>query len=435
MQTFFTTEQLRNPDIKRSQSALRACVHCGMCLATCPTYQVLGDELDSPRGRIYLIKDMLEKERIPDTKTVHHLDRCLSCLACTTTCPAGVDYMHLIDYARAYIHRHYRRAWDDRALRWMLAHLLPYPNRFRAVLLGARLLRPLARFMPDARLRAMLDMTPKRIYRNRPETRPQVHHAQGKRKHRVALLTGCVQGVLNPRIHAATIRLLTRAGCDVVIAENTGCCGALTHHMGREADAHAFAARNIHAWMIEARGSGLDAIAINTSGCGVTLKNYQAMFAETELADDAAHISSMCMDISELIDNWNIVPRALQSKARPMRIAYHAACSLQHGQKITTTPKALLQRAGFTVVEPVNSHLCCGSAGVYNILQPKIATELQQRKVATLTDLTPEAIATGNIGCMTQIGAKTGIPVVHSVELLDWALGGECPKTLSKAGA
>src|SRR6056297_2286747 len=369
MQTTFTENQLQDLDFQRSNEILRACVHCGFCTATCPTYQVLGDELDSPRGRIYLIKDMLENERVPDEKTVKHIDRCLSCLACMTTCPSGVHYMHLVDHARDYIEQRYKRPMGDRALRWVLSKILPYPGRFRLALLGAKLGRPLARFMPDPRLRAMLEMAPRQVPPVSRNDDPQVFAAEGPRRMRVALMTGCAQRALNTDINDATIRLLTRLGCEVVIAEGAGCCGALTHHMGKTAESNATAARNIRAWRAEMAGEGLDAIVINTSGCGTTVKDYGHMFRGEVLAEDAAAVSEISMDISELLMQLDLPEGAGQG----LRVAYHAACSLQHGQKIKSYPKDLLKRAGFSVVEPADSHLCCGSAGTYNLMQPKIS--------------------------------------------------------------
>jgi glycolate oxidase iron-sulfur subunit len=453
MRTEFTPEQLRDPAVARSNEVLRACVHCGFCTATCPTYAVLGDELDSPRGRIYLIKDMLEKDRPADAKTVKHIDRCLSCLACMTTCPSGVHYMHLVDHARAHIERTYRRPAAERALRWTLAQILPYPGRFRLALLGAKIGRPLRALMPDARLRAMLEMAPRRIPPVSRNDDPQVFPAEGERRRRVALMTGCAQRALNTDINDATIRLLARLGCEVVIARGMGCCGALVHHMGKEAESHAFAAANIRAWMAEARGDGLDAIVINTSGCGTTVKDYGHMMRTGPLAEDAAEVSRLAVDVSELlaelmpkddraatnparraVAGTDAAPGDRQSAeewpGRGMRVAYHAACSLQHGQQIKTHPKALLKRAGFEVVEPADSHLCCGSAGTYNLMQPAISAELKRRKVATIEALRPEVIAAGNIGCMMQIGGGTETPVVHTVELLDWATGGPRPRAL-----
>ncbi|MCA0846200.1 glycolate oxidase subunit GlcF [Salipiger thiooxidans] len=430
MQTNFTDEQLQDPGTARANEILRACVHCGFCTATCPTYQVLGDELDSPRGRIYLIKDMLENERVPDEKTVKHVDRCLSCLACMTTCPSGVHYMHLVDHARAYIEENYKRPWSDRALRWLLAQIIPHPTRFRMALLGAKIGRPFARFLPDPRLRAMLDMAPKTIPPVSRNDDPQSFAAEGNYRKRVALMTGCAQKALNTDINDATIRLLTRLGCEVVVVEGAGCCGALTHHMGKEHESHGSAARNIRAWTREMDEDGLDAIVINTSGCGTTVKDYGHMFRNDPLAEDAARVSAIAMDVSELLMQLDLPEGA----DKGTRVAYHAACSLQHGQKIKTFPKDLLRRAGFEVVEPADPHLCCGSAGTYNLLQPEISGKLKARKVRTLEAKAPDIIAAGNIGCMMQIGSGTGVPVVHTVELLDWATGGPRPRALTAGG-
>ncbi|MEO1109490.1 MAG: glycolate oxidase subunit GlcF [Pseudomonadota bacterium] len=427
MQTTFTDDQLKDPGTRRANEILRNCVHCGFCTATCPTYQVLGDELDSPRGRIYLIKDMLENERVPDEKTVKHIDRCLSCLACMTTCPSGVHYMHLVDHAREYIENNYKRPLSDRVLRWVLAQILPYPMRFRWALIGAKLGRPFRWLMPDARLRAMLDMAPKYIPPVSRNDDPQSFAPKALRKKRVALMTGCAQKALNTDINDATIRLLTRLGCEVVVAEGAGCCGALTHHMGKSRDSHAAAAANIRAWTQEMNGDGLDAIVINTSGCGTTVKDYGHMFRNEDLAEDAARVSGMTMDISELLMQLDMPEQGDQG----LTVAYHAACSLQHGQKIKTYPKDLLKRAGFKVFEPSDSHLCCGSAGTYNLMQPEISAKLKDRKVRTLEAKKPDIIAAGNIGCMMQIGSATEVPIVHTVELLDWATGGPKPRALS----
>lgn len=428
MQTTFTPEQLKDPGIQRANEILRSCVHCGFCTATCPTYQVLGDELDSPRGRIYLIKDMLEAGRPADEKTVKHLDRCLSCLACMTTCPSGVHYMHLIDHARAHVEKTYRRPLADRMLRAVLARVIPYPGRFRLALLAARIGRPLARFFPDPRLRAMLAMAPRSIPPVSRNDDPQVFPAQGAPRMRVALMTGCAQKALNTDINDATIRLLQRLGCEVVITRGQGCCGALTHHMGKTDQAHASAAANIRAWTREKDAKGLDAIVINTSGCGTTVKDYGHMFRTDPLAREAELVSALALDVSELLGKLGLP----QGPPKGVRVAYHAACSLQHGQQVKSAPKDLLKRAGFEVVEPADSHLCCGSAGTYNLLQPEISGELKRRKIATLEAKTPQVIAAGNIGCMMQIGSGTGIPVVHTVELLDWATGGPQPRALAQ---
>ncbi|SEA84948.1 glycolate oxidase subunit GlcF [Rubrimonas cliftonensis] len=431
MQTTFTEAQLADPQVARSNQILRKCVHCGFCTATCPTYVTLGDELDSPRGRIYLIKQMLEQGRPADEKTVKHIDRCLSCLACMTTCPSGVHYMHLVDHAREHIEKTYRRPWDDRALRWLLSVVLPYPTRFRLAILGAWAAKPFARFLPR-KLRAMVEFAPATLPPPSPMDRPQVFPAQGPRRARMALMTGCAQRALDTDINEATIRLLTRHGVEVVVAEGQGCCGALTHHMGKTGLAHATAARNIRAWVREMDGAGLDAVVINASGCGTTVKDYGHMFrTEAGLAGDAARVSAITRDISEVMVALEL---SAPDKAPALRVAYHAACSLQHGQKIRAHPKTLLKSAGFEVVEPAESHLCCGSAGTYNLTQPEIAAQLKERKAANLAATAPQVIAAGNIGCIAQIASTRIAPVVHTVELLDWATGGPKPAKLTAAG-
>lgn len=427
MQTHFTEEQLLDPATGRMNDILRSCVHCGFCTATCPTYQLLGDELDSPRGRIYLIKEMLENDRPADAHTVKHLDRCLSCLSCMTTCPSDVHYMHLIDHARAYIEETFRRPLPDRLLRWLLMQVLPYAGRFRLTLAGAKLARPFRRVFPP-RLRAMVEMAGAPIAAPAEHDRPQVHAAIGKRKYRVTLLTGCAQPALNSDINAATIRLLTRHGCDVVIAKSMGCCGALPHHLGKPEQTQKLALRNILAWTEEADGEGLDAIIINTSGCGTVIKDYGHIFAESPSTQEAARVAALTKDVTEFMAEIGLENA---TAAPPLRVAYHAACSLQHGQRVTEAPKALLREAGFEVVEPRNAYLCCGSAGTYNLLQPELASELQRQKVATLAATGPEVIAAGNIGCMMQIGDAAGAPIVHTAELLDWATGGPQPCALS----
>jgi glycolate oxidase iron-sulfur subunit len=428
MQTSFTAEQLKDPGNRSSEKVLRSCVHCGFCTATCPTYVLLGDELDSPRGRIYLMKQMLESGKPPSAETVKHIDRCLSCLSCMTTCPSGVHYMHLVDHGRAYIEEHYRRPWPDRLNRWILQRTIPYPRLFRLSLLGAALARPFARFLP-AKLRTMLDLAPGAIAARSSVDRPQVFAAHGERRARVALLTGCAQQVLAPQINEATVRLLTRLGVEVVVPKGMGCCGALTHHMGKEHSALAFARTNIDAWTRELDGDGLDAVVINASGCGTTVKDYGFMLREDRAyAEKAARISSLARDVTEVLGELGLPPAATDTD---LVVAYHSACSMQHGQKITTLPKQLLAQAGFTVKDVPEGHLCCGSAGTYNLLQPEIAAQLRDRKVANIESTRPQAIASGNIGCITQIATGTAIPVVHTVELLDWATGGPRPSALA----
>ncbi len=425
MQTNFTDEQMQDPGIERANEILRTCVHCGFCTATCPTYQILGDELDSPRGRIYLIKDMLENNRTPDEKTVLHVDRCLSCLACMSTCPSGVHYMHLMDHAREYINDHYKRPFFDRGMRFVLSKILPYPNRFRLAIYGAWMAKPFKFALPKM-LKSMVDFAPATMPPPSLMDKPQVFPAQGERRKRVILMTGCAQRALDTDINEATIRVLTRHGCDVVIPQGQGCCGALTHHMGKTEDSHKSAAKNINSWMVEVNGEGLDAVIINTSGCGTTVKDYGHMFRNDPMAQDAATISALAKDITEVMADLGLNT----VEKRDIRVAYHSACSLQHGQQIKLTPKRLLAQAGFTVLEPEDPHLCCGSAGTYNLMQPEISGELKARKVATLEAVEPEIISAGNIGCMMQIGSGTGVPVVHTVELLDWATGGPKPAKL-----
>src|SRR6478736_3157269 len=390
MKTEFSLAQLADPDIKEADKILRACVHCGFCTATCPTYVLLGDELDSPRGRIYLIKQMLEKDRPPTAGVVKHIDRCLSCLACMTTCPSGVNYMHLVDQARVRIERDYSRPLAERALRALLAWVLPRPELFRASMVMARLGRPFAALLPTPRaasvtptllrrIKAMLALAPGRL----PAPGPaggRVFPALGERRGRVALLQGCAQQVLAPRINQAAINLLTRHGIEVVLVKDEQCCGALTHHLGRDDDALARARANITVWLTEADGDGLDAILATTSGCGTVIKDYGFMLREDRnFAAAAARVSALAKDITEYLDSIELQPAKQQSD---LVIAYHSACSLQHGQKITHAPKELLSKNGFVVKDVPESHLCCGSAGTYNILQPDIAGRLRDRKGA-----------------------------------------------------
>ena len=455
MQTSFTLAQLADPDVAEADKILRACVHCGFCTATCPTYVLLGDELDSPRGRIYLIKEMLENERPATEDVVKHIDRCLSCLACMTTCPSGVHYMHLVDHARAHIEETYRRPWPDRAMRALLANVLPYPGRFRAALglgwIAGRLIR-LASWAPwrgrltvaaarkavpaatgwlgiAQRTVAMLGLMPARLPNRSSYEGPQTFPAQpSERKGRVALLQGCAQIVLGPKINAAAIRLLTRHGVEVVLAAGEACCGSLVHHMGREHQALAQARANIDAWMREIDGAGLDAILVTASGCGTTIKDYGYMLRnDPAYAAKAARVSAMARDISEYLGTLSLGAPAPRSA---LTVAYQSACSLQHGQKIYRQPKDLLAGAGYVVRDIAEAHLCCGSAGTYNIMQPDIARSLRTRKLANIAATRADVIATGNIGCITHIAQESSIPILHTIELLDWAYGGPKPDAL-----
>ena len=426
MQTRFTADQLAIPEIGRANQIIRSCVHCGMCNATCPTYQVIGDELDGPRGRIYLIKEMLENGRPADSRTVRHIDRCLSCLACMSTCPSGVEYMRLVDFAREHIERTYKRPIGDAALRWILAKVLPYPTRFRVAMLMAKAARPFRGIMPDRRLKAMLELAPKTIPPVSRNDDPQVFQAEGTKKKRVAIMTGCAQRALNTHINDATIRLLRRLGCEVVVARGAGCCGALTHHMGKSESSRETAIRSIDAWHEEFEENGLDAVVVNASGCGAVVKHYGEIFRGFPGQHRASKISELAVDVTELLAELGLP----EGSSYGLKVAYHSACSLQHGQQIVTAPKNLLKEAGFEVVEPADSHLCCGSAGTYNILQPEISSKLRSNKVQALEAKSPDVIASGNIGCMMQISTGTTIPVAHTVELLDWATGGPVPSVL-----
>ena len=437
MQTSFSREQLADPAMASSESVIRKCVHCGFCTATCPTYVLLGDELDSPRGRIYLMKEMLETQAKPTPEVVKHIDRCLSCLSCMSTCPSGVNYMHLVDHARAYIETHHDRGLIDKSLRRLVAFVLPYPRRFRASLLLARMFRPLApvvaRIGPLKPLAAMLALAPRTLA---PASgRPQSSGSSRSTRGRVVLLQGCAEPVLSPQIRAATVRILERCGYGVSFAAGEQCCGALVHHMGRESDALQAARRNVDAWTREIE-KGLDAIVITTSGCGTTIKDYGFMLRQDpDYAAKAGRVSALAKDISEVLAealSEAIGHVAEQGRHRGLVVAYHSACSMQHGQKITTQPQRLLREAGFVIKVPSEAHLCCGSAGTYNIFQPDIAAQLGDRKVAQISRLGADVIAAGNIGCAIQIGQRTQTPVVHTIELLDWATGGPIPPALSQ---
>jgi glycolate oxidase iron-sulfur subunit len=430
MQTSFSLAQLADPNVAEADRILRACVHCGFCTATCPTYVLLGDELDSPRGRIYLIKEMLEQSRPATEEDTLHIDRCLSCLACMTTCPSGVHYMHLVDHARAHVEETFRRPVLDRLRRGFLARLMPYPGRFRLSLYAAALAKPFAPLFGAigmGRLAAMLTLAPWFPPRASQFPSTGTVPAQGTRTARVALMSGCVDRVVAPRVRDSAARLLARHGIEVVFVDGEGCCGSLSHHLGRETEAIAFVKTNVDAWTREIEGKGLDAILITASGCGTTVKDYGFMLrSDAAYAEKAARVSALARDISEYLAALDLKP----ANTSRLRLAYHSACSMQHGQRITREPKALLTRAGFDVRDIPEGHLCCGSAGTYNMLQPEIAARLRERKVKNIESTRPQAIATGNIGCLTQISAGTAIPVVHTVELLDWATGGPTPAAI-----
>jgi glycolate oxidase iron-sulfur subunit len=429
MQTTFTLAQLADPDIAEADKILRACVHCGFCTATCPTYVLLGDELDSPRGRIYLIKDMLEHERPATEEVVTHIDRCLSCLACMTTCPSGVHYMHLVDHARAHIERSYRRPLLDRMLREFLANVMPYPRRLRLAMMAAWIARPFAPLLSAIGLKplaAAARLAPRQA--PGPFTPAGVHRAEGPRRARVAVLAGCANEALAPQITQATIRVLNRHGVEAVIVPGVDCCGSLDHHMGREHAALGRVRAAVDAWTAEIEGEGLDAILVTLSGCGTTVKDYGFMLRnDPAYADKAASVSGLARDVSEYLVTLGLAPRGRRPS---LTVAFHSACSAQHGQRVHRQPRDLLATCGFAVKDIAEAHLCCGSAGIYNILQPDIARRLVARKVANIEKTAPDAIAAGNIGCIAQIASATAIPVLHPVELIDWATGGPVPELL-----
>lgn len=433
MQTNFTLEQLADPRIAESESILRKCVHCGFCTATCPTFKLLGDELDSPRGRIYLIKDMLENGRPADKVTVRHIDRCLSCLSCMTTCPSGVNYMHLVDHARSHIENTYKRPLIDRLLRNILVFVLPYPNRFRLLVQVGRLAKPVAKLfkLPGnlfGRIENSLDLIPNRLKTATYTTPGEFISGASNKRGRVALLSGCAQQVLDPSINDATIRLLNRIGYDVVIPAGETCCGALTHHLGREELALQFVRKNIDVWWNEIEGNGLDAILITASGCGTMIKDYDFLLrTDPQYSKKSERVVSLVKDITEFLSQIDLGKPKLD---QGYKVTYHSACSMQHGQKITKEPIDLLTQAGFEVNNVPEGYMCCGSAGTYNILQPKIANELRARKVENIKKTEPNIVATGNIGCMTQLSESLDVPIVHTVELLDWVYGGVKPESI-----
>lgn len=431
MQTNFTDAQLADPRIAEVDRILRRCVHCGLCTAVCPTYVTLGDERDSPRGRIYLIKDMFERSRPANREVRRHIDRCLSCLSCMTTCPSGVDYMHLVDTARVHIEKTSFRGFRSRVARTLLTRVVPYPERFRLAVRASGLVRPftkLFRRFGFPELAAMIDLAPRHLPPAPKYAGPGTATTNAERRARVILHAGCVQPVLRPDINDSTIRLLARRGVDVVVSAGAGCCGALVHHMGQEAGAKAQARRNVDAWSKEIAKGTVDAIIINTSGCGTTVKDYGHMLRDDPAyAERARTISGLARDISEFLTEYELgAPKRWSS----LKVAYHSACSLQHGQRTHDEPKALLKKAGYSVVDIPEGHLCCGSAGTYNILQSEIATSLRDRKVKNIRSVKPDLVAAGNIGCITQLAGGTETPIVHTVELLDWAYGGPVPRGL-----
>jgi len=431
METHFSKEQLKNKDNKSSEKIFRKCVHCGFCNATCPTYQLLGDELDGPRGRIYLIKDMLENNKPANEKIVKHIDRCLSCYSCMTTCPSGVNYMHLIDHGRSHIEKTYKRPFSDRFIRDFLSKTLSKSINFRVVAILTQFIRPFRFFFPKS-IKEMIDFMPRK-FKKRTLSNMEIYPTQKKKPvARVALLTGCVQKVISPQINESTIRLLNRHDIEVVVPKGIDCCGSLNHHLGKNDIANQTFKKNISIWYAEYLNNGLDAIISNTSGCGTTLKDYGFIFrSDQDLKKKAKKISELTKDISEYLEE-NVKLNFINTKEtnKEYKIAYHSACSMQHGQKVHDIPINLIKKTGNQVFDIPDGHLCCGSAGTYNLLQNDIAKKLLKNKISNIEKIKPQFIATGNIGCITQITNGTKIPILHTVEIIDWYTGGLKPKVL-----
>lgn len=415
----FTAEQLADPQIGPAAKAVRSCVHCGICTATCPTYVVLGDERDSPRGRIVLMKDMLEKGGAPSPEAVHHIDRCLSCLNCKTACPSSVNYQRLVDQARVHIQEHYKRPLGDRLLRWIIATVMTRPALVRIGLLLAKLGGPISKLLPG-RLGAMAAIGAAA----RPQgPEPHVFPKPDVVKQRIAIMPGCVQGALAPQIDGAVARVLARRGIELIALEGSGCCGALPHHMGREDDSRAWAKKAIEAYE---RGS-FDGVLITATGCSAQLKDYAHQFAGDPVWEPrAARFAAAARDFAELCTPMTATP------PRALRVAYHPACSLQNSLKLNGTGEAMLEAAGFIVTPFLESNLCCGSAGTYSILQPELSGKLRQRKLGNIAAANPDLLVSGNIGCLQHLAAGKGLnqPILHIAELLDWAEGGPKPVNL-----
>jgi len=432
MQTNFNALQLGDPSIARADEILRRCVHCGLCTATCPTYVLTGDERDSPRGRIYLMKQMFEGRDIPPT-TVHHIDRCLSCLGCMTACPSGVDYMHLVDLARVRIEQRGHRGTKQRLTRRFLTQVLTNPSRFKLMMVLGWFAKPFSNVFAKMGMRrtaAALALVPQGALKLKITKPKSAFNPKAPQPKRVAVMLGCVQEVLAPQINLAAIRLLRRHGVDVMVVKDEGCCGALAHHLGREEEARAHARHNIDAWTAVMRERLLDAIVLTVGGCGTMLKDYGNLLARDRgYAERAKYVAGLARDITEFLDEIGLNPPVMWTG---LKVAYHGACSLQHGQKLDALPRALLEQAGYTLTDIPEGHLCCGSAGTYNILEPELSGELRERKLKNIESIKPDVIVTGNIGCMTQLKVGTDVPFVHTVELLDWATGGPCPPALIK---
>jgi len=424
MKYAFTPEQLADPQIGPAAAAVRSCVHCGICTATCPTYVLLGDERDSPRGRIVLMKDMLEKGGAPSAEAVHHIDRCLSCLNCKTACPSSVNYQRLVDQARVHIQEHYKRPLGDRLLRWTIATVMTRPALVRIGLLLARIGAPVARIMPG-KLGAMARIG----LSARPQGPEPTHFPKpAVVKQRIAIMPGCVQGALSPQIDSAVGRVLARRGIELVALEGAGCCGALPHHMGREHDSQAWAKKAIIAY----EQGQYDGVLITATGCSAQLKDYAHQFAGDPIWEPRAKkLAAAARDFAELCTPQNVTPPPLESN-RPLRVAYHPACSLQNSLKLNGAGEAMLEAAGFTVTPFGESNLCCGSAGTYSILQPELSAALRARKLDNINAAQSDVLVSGNIGCLQHLASGEGLsqPILHIAELLDWAEGGPKPPNL-----
>ena len=435
METHFSKEQLKDKNNKSSEKIIRKCVHCGFCNATCPTYQLLGDELDGPRGRIYLVKDMIEKNKPANEKIVKLIDRCLSCYSCMTTCPSGVNYMHLIDHGRKHIEKTYKRPLRERIIRNFLSTVMSNSTYFKIIGRLTLLVKPFSFIFPK-KIREMISLMPMTFPKKTlPKMKVYKNNKKKKSVARVALLTGCVQKVLSPQINEATIRLLNRHDIEVVVPRGIECCGSLNHHLGKSELAQKTFKKNISIWHDEYLNNGLDAIISNTSGCGTMLKDYQFVFrADQELKKKAKKKSELTKDISEYLDE-NVKLNFIESSKsvkKEYKIAYHSACSMQHAQKIHEVPMNLIRKTGNKVFNIPDGHLCCGSAGTYNLLHNDIAKQLLQNKITNIEKINPEFITTGNIGCIAQIANATKIPILHTVEIIDWYTGGPKPQVLKK---
>jgi glycolate oxidase iron-sulfur subunit len=403
MQTSLSLKLLQTAAGQEADEILRNCVHCGFCNATCPTYQLTGDELDGPRGRIYLIKQVLEGQHATRT-TQLHLDRCLSCRACETTCPSGVDYHRLLDTGRYLVEQTVERSLGDRFIRRMLRMLLPWPARFAPLLRMGQMVRPLL---------------PPVLKQHVPARQDSQYTPPAKQHDRVMLLlNGCVQPALAPQINRATIRVLDALGITVASETGSGCCGALSYHLSAATEAQAFMRTNIDAWW-PAIERGAEAIIVTASGCAPLVKDYgRLLAADNDYADKARRVSELAKDISEII-TAEFKPDTFTEAHGDTRIAFHSPCTLQHGQRITGKVENILTRLGFTLTAVSNSHLCCGSAGTYSILEPGLAAALRDNKLATLQAERPAMIATANIGCLMHMAAHAEVPVKHWIELLE----------------